>query len=64
MNKEYFDLVTKLEDMGVSDDYLLGWQEGYMRSPKLEEQRVTDAYDAGYEDGENKVTDNAEKFKK
>ena len=50
MNKEYFDLVTKLEDMGVSDDYLIGWQEGYLRSPKLEEQRVTDAYDAGYED--------------
>ena len=64
MNKEYFDLVTKLENMDVSDDYLIGWQEGYLRSPKLEEQRVTDAYDAGYEDGENKVTDNAEKFKK
>tara|TARA_B100000989_G_scaffold242828_1_gene189779 strand:- start:353 stop:547 length:195 start_codon:yes stop_codon:yes gene_type:complete len=64
MNKEYFDLVTKLENMDVSDDYLIGWQEGYLRSPKLEEQRITDAYDAGYEDGENKVTDNAEKFKK
>ena len=50
--------------MDVSDDYLIGWQEGYLRSPKLEEQRITDAYDAGYEDGENKVTDNAEKFKK
>ena len=40
MNKEYFDFVTKLEDMGVSDDYLIGWQEGYLRSPKLEEQRA------------------------
>jgi len=64
MNKEYFDFVTKLEDLGVTDDYLIGWQEGYLRSPKVEEQRVTDAYDAGYEDGENKVTDNAERFKK
>lgn len=64
MNKEYFDFVTKLEDLGVNDDYLIGWQEGYLKSPKLEEQRITDAYDAGYEDGENKVTDNAEKFKK
>tara|TARA_B100000609_G_C16772464_1_gene212558 strand:+ start:134 stop:328 length:195 start_codon:yes stop_codon:yes gene_type:complete len=63
MNKEYFDIVTKLEEIGVSDDYMIGWQSGYMRSPKLEEQRVTDAYDAGYEDGENKVIDNAEKFK-
>ena len=47
MNKEYFDIVTKLEEIGVSDDYMIGWQSGYMRSPKLEEQRVTDAYDAG-----------------
>ena len=64
MNKEYFDFVTKLEDMNVTDDYLIGWQEGYLRSPKLEEQRLTDAYEAGYEDGENQTIEKAANFKK
>ena len=64
MNKEYFDFVTKLEDLGVTDDYLIGWQEGYLRSPKLEEQRLTDAYEAGYEDGENQTIEKAANFKK
>ena len=29
MNKEYFDLVSKLEELGVTDQYMIGWQEGY-----------------------------------
>ena len=49
--------------MGVSDDYIIGWQTGYQNSPKIEEQNLSDAYEAGYEDGENKTIDNAGKFK-
>tara|TARA_Y100000817_G_scaffold190260_1_gene148675 strand:- start:573 stop:770 length:198 start_codon:yes stop_codon:yes gene_type:complete len=64
MNKEYFDFVNKLEEIGVSDQYMIGWQEGYQGSPKVEEQRLTDDYEAGYEDGSNKKTDSADKFKK
>ena len=64
MNEEYFNTVEKLEEMGVSDDYIIGWQEGYQRSPKIEEQRITDAYEAGYTDGEKRTTDSAENFKK
>ncbi len=64
MNEEYFKTVTKLEEMGVNDQYIIGWQEGYQGSPKLEEQRITDAYEAGYTDGEKHSTDNAENFKK
>jgi|TARA_B100000902_G_C27297273_1_gene910731 hypothetical protein len=64
MNDEYFKIITKLEEMNVSDEYIIGWQEGYQGSPKIEEQRLTDAYEAGYEDGENKTVDNSEKFKK
>ena len=64
MNNEYFAKVTELEEMNVSDEYIIGWQEGYQSSPKVEEQRVTDAYEAGYEDGENKTINNAKNFKK
>ena len=63
MNQEYFDKVTELEKMNASDQYILGWKEGYQDAPEVEEQRVTDAYQAGYEDGKNNNFDNVEKFK-
>jgi hypothetical protein len=63
MNDEYFKKVSELEEMGVSDDYIIGWQTGYQNSPKVEEQSLSDAYEAGYEDGEKKTIDNAGKFK-
>ena len=55
---------TAVEEMNVSDDYIIGWQEGYQHAPKLEEQRLTDAYEAGYEDGENNNIEKAGNFKK
>ena len=63
MNKEYFDFVNQLEELGVTDQYMIGWQEGYQDAPEVEEQRVTDAYQAGYEDGKNNNFDIVEKFK-
>jgi len=64
MNNDYFQKVSELEEMNVSDDYIIGWQEGYQHAPKLEELRLTDAYEAGYEDGENNNIEKAENFKK
>ena len=64
MNNDYFEKVTKLEEMKILEDYIIGWQTGYQQAPKVEEQRLSDAYEAGYEDGENKTIDSAEKFKK
>ena len=64
MNDEYFKIVTKLEEMKISDEYIIGWQEGYQGSPKIEEQRINDAYEAGYTDGEKRTTDSAKNFKK
>ena len=63
MNQEYFDKVTELEKMDASDQYILGWQEGYQGAPEVEEQRLTDAYNAGYEDGRNNNFENVEKHK-
>ena len=44
--------------MNVNEEYIQGWQAGFLQNPKREEQRVTEAYDAGYADGEEKSTDN------
>ncbi len=57
-NQDYRNATTKMEEMGVDSDYVLGWQGGYLGHPKREEQRVTEAYDAGYTDGEERTTDN------
>jgi len=58
MNQTYYDAVTKMEQMGVDEEYIQGWQAGFLQNPKREEQRVTDAYDAGYTDGEEQTTEN------
>jgi hypothetical protein len=64
MNKEYYDAVTKMEDMGVDEEYIQGWQGGYLLNPEREEQRVTEPYSAGYEDGKAHNTDNFGNWKK
>lgn len=58
MNQFYYDNVTKMEKMAVDDEYIQGWQCGFLQNPKREEQRLTDAYEAGYADGEEKNTGN------
>lgn len=62
MDPMYYDTITKLEKMGTDPEYINGWIGGFMHNPKREEQRVTETYEAGYNDGENKSTDNAEKY--
>jgi len=56
--KAYRDAVTKMEEMGVNDDYVIGWQGGYLEHPEREEQNLNDAYSAGFEDGKAKSSDN------
>lgn len=58
MDQAYRDAITKMEEMKVQSEYLLGWQGGYLGHPMREEQRLTEAYEAGYEDGQAKSTDN------
>jgi len=58
MNQFYYDAVTKMEQLGVDDEYIQGWQCGFLKNPKREEQRLTEAYEAGYADGEEKTTEN------
>lgn len=58
MDQTYYDAVTKMEQMGVDDEYIQGWQAGYLQNPQREEQRLNEAYEAGYADGEEKNLDN------
>ncbi len=58
MNQFYRDATTKMEDMDVNPEYVLGWQGGFLGHPMREEQRLNEAYEAGYEDGSQKSTDN------
>jgi len=64
MDQAYRDATTKMESANVDTDYVIGWQSGYLGHPEREEQRVTDAYTAGYEDGQEKNSDNFDKWKK
>lgn len=58
MDDFYRNATTKMEDAGVNDDYVLGWQGGYLGHPERESQRTSDAYTAGYADGKGKNADN------
>lgn len=63
MNQTYYNAVSKMEEMSVNREYLLGWVGGYLQNPMLEEQRVTETYEAGYADGSSKNTDNFAQYK-
>ncbi len=58
MDQAYRDAITEMENKKVQEEYILGWQGGYLGHPQREEQRLTDAYEAGYEDGSAKTTEN------
>ena len=57
MNQFYYDAVTKMEGMGCDEEYIQGWQAGFLQNPQREEQRLTESYTAGYTDGKEKNTD-------
>ncbi len=64
MNQDYHDTTNAMEDKGVDQDYIIGWQGGYLGHPEREEQRLTDAYSAGFEDGQAKKTDGFDSWAK
>ena len=58
MDQTYRDATTEMEKLNVQQEYILGWQGGYLGHPKREEQRLTEAYEAGYADGSDRNTGN------
>ena len=57
MNQAYRDAVTQMEEMQVEEEYILGWQGGFLGHPQREEQRLSEAYEAGYADGSTGSTE-------
>jgi len=57
MDQFYRNASSKMEELGVQPDYIIGWQGGYLSHPEREEQRASDAYTAGYKDGKAKSLD-------
>ena len=57
MNQAYRDATTQMEEMQVDEEYIVGWQGGFLGHPQREEQRHTEAYEAGYADGNNRSTE-------
>ncbi len=64
MNETYRNAIVQMEEQDVEDEYILGWQGGFLGHPPREEQRTTEAYDAGYEDGQEKNLSNIGNWKK
>ena len=64
MDDTYRIAITEMENQGIQDEYVLGWQGGYLGHPEREETRVTDAYEAGYKDGQEKNLANISDWKK
>ncbi|MBU0501059.1 MAG: hypothetical protein KJ558_12560 [Gammaproteobacteria bacterium] len=64
MDQTYYDAVVKMEQKAVDNEYIQGWQAGYLHNPQREEQRLTEAYEAGYADGEERNLDNLDEWVK
>ena len=64
MNETYRNAIVQMEEQGVQDEYILGWQGGFLGHPPREETRTTDAYDAGDEDRQEKNLANIGNWKK
>jgi len=58
MDQAYRDATTEMEKLNVNEEYIIGWQGGYLGHPEREEQLLNEAYDAGREDGIEKTTEN------
>lgn len=57
MNQQYYNAVVAMEQAGADNEFVQGWQNGYLHNPMREEQRLNEAYEAGYAAGKNRDVD-------
>ncbi len=58
MDQAYRDATTEMEKLGVNEEYIIGWQGGYLGHAEREEQLLNEAYEAGRADGQEKTVEN------
>ena len=61
MNETYRNAIVKMEEQDVDEEYILGWQGGFLGHPPREEQRTNEAYDAGYDENDDHDTEKQRK---
>jgi hypothetical protein len=49
-----------MEELGVQEEYIIGWQGGYLGHPEREVQLLNEAYEAGRAAGIKKSLDGIE----
>ncbi len=62
MDQTYRDATTRMEELGVQEEYVIGWQGGYLGHPEREEQLLNEAYEAGRAAGIEKSLDGIENW--
>ncbi len=62
MDQNYRDTTTRMEELGVQEEYIIGWQTGYLGHPEREEQNLNEAYEAGRTAGQENSLDDIEKW--
>ncbi len=62
MDQTYRDATTRMEELGVQEEYVIGWQGGYLGHPEREEQLLNEVYEAGRAAGIEKSLDDIENW--
>ncbi len=60
MDQTYRDATTRMEELGVQEEYIIGWQGGYLGHPEREVQLLNEAYEAGRAAGQKNSLDDIE----
>ncbi len=54
MDQAYRDATTEMQKQDVNEEYIIGWQGGYLGHSEREEQLLNEAYQAGRAAGREK----------
>lgn len=57
MDQNYRDATTRMEELDVQEDYIIGWQTAYLGHTEREEQLINEAYQAGRVAGQANTLD-------
>ena len=62
MDQNYRDATTRMEELGVQQEYIIGWQTGYLGHPEREAQLLNEVYEAGRTAGQENTLDDIDNW--